>query len=607
MAARKTVCPHCHSAFALNEKLIGKRVKCKKCSSLFVVAEGTGNFIGQGDEEVLVEPLDAPATTFEVPTTRATGAGPAAADPTSASQQPAGGGPPGTQRISPETATTSRPTSSVHPIPGGVHAPPVSPYENLAAQLSSGAGTGVTTAQDYISLNRKYLHEDSRTDSAGGNGRFVFRGMGLMGFGLILFGLSLLNLHLGQMNWLGLVACVISVACGLLGSLMVMIGGRDRVLTGLAFGGLPGLIFLGLAALGVFLGMHDHWGVNGYWSRYSNQMASRPSDVASNQEKAASSSGVASRPPSRRTSRDPGSNLSRPPSRRNSRPSTASDMQEEFQRRVEENQREIDEIFAEARDRMRGTGDSTNGNASRSPGSSRPSNPDRSASAEAPDDDDDPFAQIGDDDIEAIFGADSATAKAESEAMPTESDRDDIVVSVPSLQEDTARYHNVMTRRMKLVSEALRKFKTQAHDLPNEYRTGVKGVDTGNDRYEFFMTSNSRPMLGLDATVDRSGFTNLLPVFDRNEASQSLAREGYAVGGVRLFDDGQYLRGVQLVFMKINGKQLDVQQYYKGPWIGEAPVGQTIQSLSGEGRMIFGVYHTRGRIWANLGLVKNNR
>ena len=97
----------------------------------------------------------------------------------------------------------------------------------------------------------------------------------------------------------------------------------------------------------------------------------------------------------------------------------------------------------------------------------------------------------------------------------------------------------------------------------------------------------------------------LEPVYERPEAEragESVAREGYAVGGLNA-NAGQYVHAVQVVFMRVKADgRLDPADSYTSDWLGTKTDASTTP-LTGEGAPIIGVHGRKAAILDGIGLV----
>lgn len=693
--ARKTICPHCKAEFALQEKSLGKKAKCKKCQSRFVVADGLGKFLHEVEEDdaVFVEPLeedDVSANLAPVSGTPGTvaasvaaaapdsfGAAPASfgAAPASPTEPAALASAPGSSTATTTGNSTATPSASAS---SGGPVDPSSPYESLAAQLSSVAAAPATAngrPQDYVSLNRRYLHEAGGSQSPSGANSFTFRGAGLVVFGFVLIGLAFLNWNIARMSWIGAVGCSIGVASGILGAIMVMVGRKGHPVSFLGMGAMPALAFIGLGALGIHVGRQDYWQTSRLFEsapnyELPNQFAQRPdrSDDGSTTETSPAA--------------EPDSPFTTNFGNRNRGAGGASDFAKEAMERQRKMQEEADEQFARMREEVDqmfqrrngvvgpttnpfsrpdnpinpfaqpGTGRQAARPSASNSGTTKPTTPEeafgsgrRATSnastqpktgqpktgqpktgivnpfAELDSSTDNPFAPAesnGSSDS-GMVASDSNSSTAEVDetkdvatAQPSSSSEEESAIPLPTFLDDTEHFHSVNRRATALRTAAIKKFGPQANAFPPDHLTGLKGISSGSPFRNFLVTSSEEPMLGIDGVAGNDGeIEKLVPVFSRNENSLVVAREGYAVGGLRLWDDGERLRGIQLVFMKIEGKKKSLKligkDFYKSEWIGEVPGNNEVEWMHTSGKVSYGLYYSGGINVEAVGLVHNNK
>ena len=101
--------------------------------------------------------------------------------------------------------------------------------------------------------------------------------------------------------------------------------------------------------------------------------------------------------------------------------------------------------------------------------------------------------------------------------------------------------------------------------------------------------------------------SRLDPVFSRdqptNGPNRELAREGYAVGGLRVRQAGKFVDGAQLVYMKLKPDgSLDPGDSYESKWLGPATEGE-VTALGGDGRAVIGIHCKQGGILNAVALV----
>jgi hypothetical protein len=104
------------------------------------------------------------------------------------------------------------------------------------------------------------------------------------------------------------------------------------------------------------------------------------------------------------------------------------------------------------------------------------------------------------------------------------------------------------------------------------------------------------------------GFKQITPIFardqQRNSATRAVAREGYAVGAVKVYA-GQYVNGIQLVFMRVRANgQLNPADSYTSELLGARTRGEP-RTLTGDGAPIIGIHLRRGLIVDAFALVVN--
>lgn len=164
-------------------------------------------------------------------------------------------------------------------------------------------------------------------------------------------------------------------------------------------------------------------------------------------------------------------------------------------------------------------------------------------------------------------------------------------------------------RQHEIRSEMMRIYKSKAlRDFPSELRTELVGSPRGT--FETFFTKGDRlPMIGLDAmgAIGKSALYSLVPVYSANEESVTIAKNGYAVGGLNVNADNDTIVGFQCVFMKLERNQLDPQDSYLGDWIGAKPADGKGVLLAGDGSTVYGVWFEGGSKIGALGLIRESQ
>ena len=123
--------------------------------------------------------------------------------------------------------------------------------------------------------------------------------------------------------------------------------------------------------------------------------------------------------------------------------------------------------------------------------------------------------------------------------------------------------------------------------------------------FETYLTMD-QPLLGLDGmnTLRKEGLYSVLPVYSARDSSVTIAKTGYAVGGLNVNATADSVLGFQCVFMKLDGNRLNPQDAYVGDWIGEAPADGQGVLVAGDGKTITGVWFEGGQKVGALGLIR---
>jgi hypothetical protein len=122
-----------------------------------------------------------------------------------------------------------------------------------------------------------------------------------------------------------------------------------------------------------------------------------------------------------------------------------------------------------------------------------------------------------------------------------------------------------------------------------------------------------RPVLGFlwNTSMWEGGSTlaDLTPVYVADEDEMPglgpepsvVAKKGYAVGGINV-SAVKVVRGVQIVFMKLDGDRLKPDDQYVSDWIG-TKVSDSTTALTTDGKIAIGVFGNQGLVLDSVGLV----
>lgn len=157
--------------------------------------------------------------------------------------------------------------------------------------------------------------------------------------------------------------------------------------------------------------------------------------------------------------------------------------------------------------------------------------------------------------------------------------------------------------------------------LAREEREAFGGAATGNfDRsatcgesgggpYEF--AKEATPMLGFaysfSAWDGHPCFGQIRPVFKdiplRQFKERVMAKEGYAVGGVNV-EASPYFSGLQVIFMRVDGKRLKPTDSYLSDWIRAPSATATTEKATykSDGKLVVGIHGFQGAICNTMGI-----
>ncbi len=127
----------------------------------------------------------------------------------------------------------------------------------------------------------------------------------------------------------------------------------------------------------------------------------------------------------------------------------------------------------------------------------------------------------------------------------------------------------------------------------------------------FIAHPGKQPIVGVDVltTKARRGpvLVKLAPIYDAekptNDASV-MAREGYALAAVNVNSRG-WIKGVQLVFMRVTDLGFDTQDSYVSDWYGTK--SSNFKKLGGDGKPVYGFWTSGSKHISSLGLIRENK
>jgi hypothetical protein len=614
MSPKKISCPSCAKAFQLKPELEGKKVRCPKCQTPFVIkfqdpalattpqivaAEPTVVAVAEVVEPIPVEPIPVE---------------PIAVEPISVKSSPAK---PVPVELAP--AASAQPASAPAPLAAkqpAINPVLASPYEALATNLMSHSHSAAAGhSNDYVSLNRrlKQQRQGTRADVDDDSMRFLFRGVALMIFGLCLLGLAFLGLRFSGVSNVSPIGGLIGAVCGATGAIMVIVGFHRRIGSALFFGAFPGLFFLAATGLVITLFYQGYWyspldNVPGFTSFNSslppgarNALAKADEHknwVERNRRKNGGSSNSLNSP--RPTQNNPTVNRRQPTTDR-------SNPQTQPNRPIFE-----DDPFAA----MRKANQANSNRLASPPVENKPSVSNNNPPPRKPIEDDNPFGRsttnqsqpdnrdmappLTASESENPFGdsSDDASRPATTTPSPNSS-----VSTIPFPGFGGPGMANLAQRQGTIRSAMFRKYKGQAtFGFPPKRLTKAAGTPRG--RSLTYLTMD-RPLLGLDAmnSMRKDGLYSLVPVYSANEDALTIAKTGYAIGGLNVNTAGDSILGFQCIFMKLDGNELDTEDSYLGDWIGEKPAGGSEVLVGGDGRMVSGVWFEGGLKVNAIGLI----
>lgn len=144
------------------------------------------------------------------------------------------------------------------------------------------------------------------------------------------------------------------------------------------------------------------------------------------------------------------------------------------------------------------------------------------------------------------------------------------------------------------------------------YRTTVECGGTGGARFYEFVPAGSY-LAGFRCTASNV-VHSIQPLFrngrdlqegrrygkTRDKETETIAKEGYAVGGI-LLDNDSLVNGLRVVFMRLRGDRLDPEDHYESEMIGGEGKFDNIRCSTGD--PIVGIYGAVGSDLNSLGLI----
>ena len=624
MSPKKMSCPNCAKAFQLKPGLEGKKVRCPKCQTPFVVKFQSSESAG-APPAVAAEPTVVAVVADVV---NPISVNPIPAEPIPAEPIPVEPIPVEPIPVEPISAALAAPVSAT-PVPLASKQPatkPVlaSPYEALATNLMSHSPSATAGhSNDYISLNRrlKQQRQGTRADVDDDSMRFLFRGVALMIFGFFLLSFTFLGLRFSGVSNVSPVGGLIGAICGAAGAIMVTVGFHRRIGSALFFGACPGLLFLAATGLVITLFYQGYWysplnNVPGFASLNSSPAEARDglakaeeqhrNWVAQNQRRSRGAS---------KSMNPPRPSQSKPTVNRGQSTVNPGKSPTQPNRPIFE-----DDPFAA----MRKANQANSNQLAPPPVASKPLFSNDNSSPRKPIDVDNPFGRAAtqsspDDSNRSTASTDSnegnpfgdssedASRPAATTPTPNNSASDlasNSVSTIPFPKFGGPGMADVAKRQNSIRSAMFQKYKGQAmRDFPPNRLTEPAGTPRGN--LKTYLTMD-RPLLGLDAlnSMRKDGLYSIVPVYSATENSVSIAKSGYAVGGLNVNATADSILGFQCIFMKLDGNRLDAEDSYLGDWIGEKPAAGNEVLVGGDGQAVSGVWFEGGPKVGALGLIR---
>jgi ATP-dependent protease ClpP protease subunit len=133
---------------------------------------------------------------------------------------------------------------------------------------------------------------------------------------------------------------------------------------------------------------------------------------------------------------------------------------------------------------------------------------------------------------------------------------------------------------------------------------GGKGVCAVNSAYQ--------PVIGVRCRVtrlaDKTALQSIQPLFAKvgnapSDVISVVARDGYVMVGAMVASDQTSIVAVQLIFARVRGRHVDLQDTYRSEWIGSAE-GATVRQLDGTSELVvIGFFGRRTSVFNSFSLV----
>lgn len=618
MSFEKTQCPKCGQGFRFAPEHLGMKTRCKSCQHVFVIQPPASAAEPPVPAQAQAAPPK-PAQSNVVP------ARPIQAKPVPT--QPAPTKPPQTQPAQVQAVpATSRPqpqatSAAIRAVPvadkpANQPAPPQkqppvkqeSPYEAFVDEVMTGVGDTVQkvaalptgSAESYLATNKKLNFGKAKKRDGDWATTFIFRGINLALFGFLLFGISMVGFSfVGLGNLLipltSPICAAIALMTGLIGSVMVVVGFAAKPGSAAVFGLIPILMFI---ACGIWLGSRF---VSGHWNMESNSMAKVADQNRNNQNRRPAGADQI-RDAIRKEQKDFEDMAARTgiPELEGAM-KRAREQQEAFMKRNEERRKQRDQVAA--RDPF-----ANQRNQPPVPDPVKPAQP----KPQAP-----PPAKV---EIDSVGTGASLPAKqpvdpfeqwdrvkptpdqqADAKQKPvsgdeTQSPADTFAVSVESspFPNDHEYRMECSRKRIEYERNSMKQFGgiKSKRSFPQKNLVGQLGKSKRANSFGSAMTSSDqKPILGFltVASFARKGCDSLVPVFDTNDKASSIAKPGYALGGIEASFQNSTLVAIRGIYMKLDGNKLDSQDRYFGTWLGDADAIRDAQTIETTGRAPIGL------------------
>ncbi|MEL7496108.1 MAG: hypothetical protein AAFN77_00755 [Planctomycetota bacterium] len=630
MSLEKTQCPKCGKSFRFATEHLGSKTRCKNCEAIFVIQRPATPAQAKpvaakpvAAKPVAAQPVQAkpvPAKPVQAKPVQAkpVQAKPVAAKPVQATPvqaKPVQATPIAAKPVQAKPVqakpvqakpVAAKPVAQPAPAKAASVAakketpsPPAneaSPYEAFADEMLTGSTVAAAQrlssvnnsadAANYLATNKKLGFSRKKRKSSDWATVFIFRGVNLAVFALILYGIAMLGMFLIT-SPIGIVtspiAALLAAGIGLVGSVMVVSGFAAKPGSAAICGVIPALMFVAGGLLVGKLYLFDN-----HWDHSSNTMA-----AAKEHHQKIADGEVKFDPIQNQANRNN-------PMRNNPiriQPPVDVDPFAEMRNRnnvpaVDPVNRDIDDQIQEARNRQKQLVEEAKRRRDEIQRKQREAamQANQQQQANTP-----PRKKIvNGDDFDPFGGGKRVEPAADPGAARITEDRGDDEIVASPFDNNSDATHQSNISRMEYERNTRSQFGVRSStQFPAQNLTKMLGKQKFGSRIGHAMIgANNEALVGFHAVAsmtDADSCRNLLPIFDRDDSGSSVAKSGYAIGGIEATFSMNKLVAIRAIYMKIDGQSLDTGDLYFGEWFGDANAAEHAEQITTNGKIPIGI------------------